>query len=74
MANVAALEAAIDTVTTAVASLGTDVTAVLTLLQTAQGNGDPVPQDAIDKLTAISTNLANMDSSLKAVEPAAPTA
>lgn len=68
MASVAALESAIDTVTAAVASLGTDVTEVLTLLQNAQQNGDPIPQDAIDKLTAISSNLTTMDASLKAVE------
>lgn len=73
MASVTDLESAIDTVTTAVAQVGTDVTEVLALLTAAQSTGATIPQDAIDKLTAISTNLASVDASLKAVEPAAPT-
>ncbi len=69
MATVAELETAIDSVTTAVAQVGSDVTEVLALLSAAQSAGGTVPQDAIDKLTAISASLATVDQSLKAVEP-----
>lgn len=69
MATSADLETAIDNVTTQVAQVGTDVTAVLALLTTAQQGGAAIPQDAIDKLTAISASLTSVDASLRAVEP-----
>ncbi len=68
MATVQELETAIDAVTTSTATLSTDVAAVLAILQAAQTNGAAIPQDAIDKLTAISSSLASVDASLKAVE------
>lgn len=74
MATAADLETAIDNVTAQVAQVGADVTAVLNLLTTAQQNGTGVPQDAIDKLTAISASLTSVDTSLKAVEPPTPAA
>ena len=74
MATAADLETAIDAITTSVANVASDVTAVLALLTTAQQNDSGVPQDAIDKLTAIKDSLSNVDASLKAVEPPAPTA
>jgi len=69
MATAQDLEAAIDNVTTQVAQVGTDVTAVLNLLTAAQQNGTAIPQDAIDKLTAISSSLTSIDGSLKGAEP-----
>ncbi len=74
MATASDLESAIDNVTTQVAQVGTDVTAVLELLTAAQAGGATIPQDAIDKLTAISASLTSVDASLKSVEPPASTA
>lgn len=68
MPTLAELESTIDTLTTTVGSVQTDIAAVLVILTDAQASGATIPQDAIDKLNALNTSLSAADASLKSAE------
>lgn len=68
MPTLAELESTIDTLTTTVGSVQTDIAAVLMILPDAQAGGATIPQDAIDKLNALNTSLSAADASLKSAE------
>lgn len=68
MPTLAELESTIDTLTTTVGSVQTDIAAVLVILTDAQAGGATIPQDAIDKLNALNTSLSAADASLKSAE------
>jgi hypothetical protein len=70
MAQIDDLNTAIAGVSTEIDAIAADVTTVLGLLKATTGTDLSVP---IAALAAISTRLAGIDTSLKAVEPTPPT-